>query len=81
MTAMKELEPLGLTPKQVLAKIPNKRILQRAIAAGWLKPHIAGKNGRCSLYDFEDVKRLWKRLGMELPPRLKYEKQISCASS
>jgi len=66
--------PLGLTTKEVLAKIRNSRIFRRALGAGWIKPHIPGKAGRTAIYANEDVEKLWNRLHKELPPKLPYEK-------
>lgn len=67
--------PLGLTTKEVLAKLRNSRIFRRALAAGWIKPHIPGKAGRTALFANADVEKLWNRLHKELPPKLPYEKK------
>jgi hypothetical protein len=60
---------LGYRPKEAAEALGAQSILDRMVAAGWLKPVLPASN-RLTLYDGGDIAAAWGRLtgGEELPP-------------
>lgn len=71
-----KLSPLAVTQAEAIELLRSPKLLKRALKAGWIKPVIQGGLGRNSLFDYEDVVRLWKRFKDEkvTPPLLPCER-------
>jgi len=69
--------PLAITQQEAIKLLRAPKIFKRALAAGWIKPVIQGGQGRRSLFDYQDILKLWERLKQgEQPPLLPCEKRI-----
>lgn len=67
------IQKLGYSTKEAIAAIGSQKLFLRALAAGWIKPHVSTGPGGVSLYRWADLLTLWERLGRELPPLLPCE--------